>query len=46
MRLFFSSVHELYVKAIMNPFSEIHVNLVSPAFEERVLSIAQRTILK
>ena len=45
LRNFFTSVHELYVKAIMNPFSDIHVNLNSPGFDERVLAIAQRTVM-
>ena len=41
-RQFFTDVHELYLKVLMNPFYTPGTPIASPAFEVRVKKLAQR----
>ncbi len=40
VRQFFSEVHELYVKVLLNPFYELNQRIRSPAFDQRVKASA------
>ena len=42
LRLFFTEVYEVWVKAIMNPFQGIDKTLSSPAFRARVLTAGKK----
>lgn len=42
VRVFFTEVHELYVKYMMNPFSLPDSPIVSPQFNAQVRNIARR----
>jgi len=39
---FFKGVYELYVKLLMNPFCEMDLPIISPAFESRVRALERR----
>ena len=43
-RQFFTDVHELYLKVLMNPFYSPGTPISSPAFEARVKKLVQRHI--
>ncbi|CAM9686009.1 unnamed protein product [Chrysoparadoxa australica] len=45
IRSFFMDVHELYVKHMLNPFYMVDSPIVSPAFEQRVRSLARKHLL-
>ncbi|KNE65144.1 hypothetical protein AMAG_10797 [Allomyces macrogynus ATCC 38327] len=42
IRNFFTDVHELYVKSLMNPFYEVNDPIDNPAFDLKVRTIARR----
>jgi hypothetical protein len=44
VRAFFTEVHELYVKYLMNPFAEPDAPVVSPQLSAHVRSLAKRLI--
>ena len=44
VRVFFTEVHELYVKYIMNPFASIDSPIVSPNFDSRIRSLARKIL--
>ncbi|KAJ1412980.1 trafficking protein particle complex subunit 2 putat [Ochromonadaceae sp. CCMP2298] len=44
VRAFFTEVHELYVKYLINPFAEPDAPVVSPQFSAHVRSLAKRLI--
>jgi trafficking protein particle complex subunit 2 len=44
VRGFFTEVHELYVKYMMNPFALADTPIVSPQFSSQVRHLAKRLI--
>ncbi|KNE54248.1 hypothetical protein AMAG_00238 [Allomyces macrogynus ATCC 38327] len=42
IRNFFTDVHELYIKSLMNPFYEVNDPIDNPAFDLKVRTIARR----
>ncbi|KAI8873608.1 trafficking protein particle complex protein 2 [Ramicandelaber brevisporus] len=42
IRLFFTDVHDIYVKAQMNPFFSTGTSIKSPAFDAKVRALARR----
>ncbi|CAN0380389.1 unnamed protein product [Pylaiella littoralis] len=44
IRTFFSEVHELYVKLLMNPFYAYDSPVISPAFDQRVKALARKLL--
>ncbi|KAJ1462765.1 trafficking protein particle complex subunit 2 putat [Pelagophyceae sp. CCMP2097] len=42
VRNFFVEVYELYVKLLMNPFYQYDTPILSPAFDQRVHTLARR----
>ncbi|CAM9211964.1 unnamed protein product [Scytosiphon promiscuus] len=44
IRGFFSEVHELYVKLLMNPFYAYDSPVISPAFDQRVKALARKLL--
>mmetsp|Transcript_40428 Transcript_40428/g.94968 ORF Transcript_40428/g.94968 Transcript_40428/m.94968 type:complete len:136 (+) Transcript_40428:123-530(+) len=44
IRSFFSEVHELYLKVMLNPFFDANVAILSPAFDTRVRTIARKLL--
>ena len=44
IRSFFTEIHELYVKHMMNPFAVPDTPIVSPLFTAHVRNIARRLI--
>lgn len=43
-RQFFTDVHELYLKVLMNPFYDPGTRITTPGFEARVRKLAQRHV--
>ena len=44
VRVFFTEVHELYVKYMMNPFASFELPIVSPQFDSRVRGLARKIL--
>ena len=44
VKVFFTEVHELYVKYILNPFYSIDSPIVSPNFDSRVRILARKIL--
>lgn len=44
VRAFFTEVHELYVKYLMNPFAVVDGPIVSPQFNAHVKHLAKRLL--
>ena len=42
IKLFFDGVHELYVKLLLNPFTEHDTPITSASFDKRVRALAKR----
>ncbi len=42
IKAFFTEVHELYVKTLLNPFYEFNSNITSTVFDGKVLGMARR----
>jgi glycosylphosphatidylinositol transamidase (GPIT) subunit GPI8 len=41
IRSFFTEVHELYIRVLLNPFYDVNTRIKSPSFDSRVKLIAQ-----
>jgi len=44
IKTFFSEVHELYVKVLMNPFYKVNSQITSTVFNERVRALAAKRL--
>ena len=44
IRQFFAETHELYVKYLMNPFSQPDAPIISPYFDSQVRLLAKRLL--
>lgn len=42
IRAFFTDVHELYLKVVLNPFYEAHAPITSEGFDTRVKALARK----
>mmetsp|Transcript_55998 Transcript_55998/g.133426 ORF Transcript_55998/g.133426 Transcript_55998/m.133426 type:complete len:153 (-) Transcript_55998:79-537(-) len=46
IRSFFNDVHDLYIKALMNPFHNQCERMESPAFDQRVRAAAKKHLVR
>ncbi|SCW01142.1 LAFE_0D06018g1_1 [Lachancea fermentati] len=46
VRAFYQEVHELYVKALLNPFYKLNDPITSPVFDSKVRSLAKKYLTK
>ncbi|SCU81131.1 LAMI_0B04918g1_1 [Lachancea mirantina] len=46
VKLFYQEVHEMYIKALMNPFYKVNDPITSPVFDSRVRMLANKYLTK
>lgn len=46
VKSFYQEVHELYIKALMNPFYQLNQPITSPIFDSKVRALAKKYLVK